>query len=115
MFKIKGQNIHLNRGDAISITINCNEPFSAGDTIKFSVCKKGDYSTIIFKKEFTVIEESNSYTIELTSEDTRLGSPLKSSTAEYWYEIELNGNTTLIGFDESGAKEFILYPEAAEV
>jgi hypothetical protein len=32
----------------------------------------------------------------------------------YWYEIEYNGINTLTGFDTEGAKEFVLYPEAAE-
>lgn len=115
MFRIENKNMYLNRGDAISLTINCDEKFLVGDIIKFSVCKKGDYSNIIFQKTFTVDEESTSYTINLSSQDTRLGNPLKNAAASYWYEIELNGETTLIGFDEDGAKEFILYPEATEV
>lgn len=115
MLRIENKNMYLNRGDAIALTINCNETFSANDVIKFTICKKGDYSSIIYQKEFTVIEESSAVTIELTSEETRLGNPLKNAPMTYWYEIELNGNTTLIGFDENGAKEFVLYPEATEV
>lgn len=115
MFKIENKNMYLNRGDAIAITINCNEVFSVGDIIKFSICKRGDYSNIIFQKTFTVEEESSSFPIDLTSDETRLGSPLKNQATIYWYEIELNGDTTLIGFDEDGAKEFVLFPEATEV
>lgn len=115
MFRIENKNMYLNRGDAISITLECNEPFRVNDVIKFSICKKGDYSNIIFQKTFVVEEEDTSFTINLDSEDTRLGNPLKSAASSYWYEIELNGDTTLIGFDQDGAKEFVLYPEATEV
>ena len=34
---------------------------------------------------------------------------------EFWYEIELNGDSTIIGYDEEGAKRLILYPEGADL
>ena len=50
--------------------------------------------------------------IKLTSVETRIGDAFKDGSVTYWYEIELNGDTTLIGYDDEGAKKFVLYPEA---
>ena len=33
MLRIENKNMYLNRGDAIALTINCNETFSANDVI----------------------------------------------------------------------------------
>ena len=54
------KNIYLNRGDAITLQLVNNEgKFEAGDKIKFYVCANGDYTNILFEKEFTVEETSN--------------------------------------------------------
>ena len=34
---------------------------------------------------------------------------------EYWYEIELNNEHTVIGYDDNGAKIFMLFPEGSKV
>ena len=113
MFRVRNKNIYLNRGDAIILQLVNNEgTFSAGDKIKFYICKKEDYTDVIFQKEFIVEETSNFAEVRLTSEETRIGDPIKNNSITYWYEIELNGNTTLIGYDDDGAKKFVLYPEA---
>lgn len=106
--------IHVNRGDQLIITLNNDVNFSIGDKIKFSIMKKGNCEEVLFQKIFEVEEENNVFDIVLTSEDTRIGSFQKSNTVIYWYEIEYNGINTLTGFDTEGAKEFVLYPEAAE-
>jgi hypothetical protein len=33
---------------------------------------------------------------------------------EYWYEIQLNYYQTIVGYDESGPKLFMLYPEGED-
>lgn len=106
------KSIEINRGDAGSITItNKNGNFNIGDTIKFSIVEKKNYNKVAFQKEYTINEEKETFEIGLTSEDTKIG-PIISQPVTYWYEIEYNGNQTLIGYDENGAKKFILYPEA---
>lgn len=114
MFKIKNKNIYLNRGDAISIQLNCTEgnSFVAGDTIMFSVVNKDNFGSVLFQKHFTIEEDCTSYIVALTADDTKIGNVIKSGTVTYWYEIELNGETTLVGYDENGPKLFVLYPEA---
>lgn len=113
MFRVRNKNIYLNRGDAITLQLVNNEgKFEAGDKIKFYVCANGDYTKVLFEKEFTVEETSNFAEIKLTSVETRIGDAFKDGSITYWYEIELNGDTTLIGYDDEGAKKFVLYPEA---
>ena len=66
----------------------------------------------IFQKIFTVIEEKPEFYLTLTSDDTRIGDII-SKQVVYNYEIEYNDDTTLIGYDRSKGKKFILFPEAA--
>lgn len=113
MYRIKNKNIYLNRGDAIKITVvNNNDVFSTVDYLKFYICEAGNMGNVLLEKRFEVPEESATIDINLTSEETRLGDPLKTGSRAYWYEIELNGDTTLVGYDADGPKLFILYPEA---
>ncbi len=110
----ENKSIEINRGDAGTIKLtNKNGNFNVGDIIKFSIVEKKKYNNLIFQKEYTVAESSATFYLSLTSEDTKIGDII-SKPVTYWYEIEYNGNQTLIGYDDSGAKEFILYPEAPE-
>jgi hypothetical protein len=85
MFKIDDKyNMHLNRGDQIIVRLtNTDSTFKAGDTLEFSVMKKGNASEIIFQKHFTIDEDTETYDIVLTSEETRIGSPIKSGNVTY--------------------------------
>ncbi len=114
MFKIDSdKNIEINRGDTGTIRlINKNGNFSIGDKLKISIVEKNNYQNVIFQKEFIVAQEGNEAYITLTSKDTRIGEIINKKQ-EYWYEIEYNGEQTLVGHDEDGAKKFILYPEAS--
>lgn len=115
MYKVVDKNIYLNRGDAITIVLaNNSDTFQLNDTIKIYICEQGDYSNVIFSKTFTVEEESNEVSLSLTSAETRIGEPIKSGSKVYWYEIELNNHTTLVGYDNNGPKLFTLWPEAVE-
>lgn len=112
--EVEGYTISFNRGDQVTINVKnrSNCVFEIGDSVKFSIMKKGDCNTVIFQKSYTVEEESNVFSIVLTSDETRFGPALKSGFRTYWYEIEHNGIITLIGYDKKGPKELILYPEA---
>ena len=108
------KSIEINRGDAGTIKLkNKDGNFNIGDTIKFSILKKGDYKEVVLQKTYEIQEETNTCDLDLSSEDTRIGEII-SKPVTYWYEIEYNGQQTLIGYDDSGAKKFILYPEAPE-
>ena len=47
-------------------------------------------------------------------DDMKIGEMLNKQV-EYWYEIELNNDETIIGYDDDGAKKLILYPEGADL
>lgn len=112
-FDKKNKTIFSNRGDRGTIKlINTNGSFKVGDKIKFSIIDKDNYNNVIFQKIFTVIEEKPEFYLTLTSDDTRIGDII-SKQVVYNYEIEYNDDTTLIGYDRSKGKKFILFPEAA--
>lgn len=124
MFKIDSntKQISVTRGDIAPIDVKIKNSdgtdysFSAGDVVRFSVFKKKDCNCIVLLKEVQVTRETTNVRIDLTSQDTKIGD-LISKPSEYWYEIELNPKTnpqTIIGYDEKGAKVFMLYPEGAD-
>lgn len=113
MYRIINKNIFVNRGDKITIRlVNNTDIFRVGEYIKFYICQEGDYSNVILEKRIDITDNTDVLDISLTSEETRLGDPLKTGSRIYWYEIELDGNTTLVGYDNNGPKLFTLYPEA---
>lgn len=116
MFKIEENTIHLTRGDKATINLTIQDyTFKVGDTIEFRVYNKRELDKqAILTKEVTVENEADNIDISLTSEETKLGE-IVNKPITYWYEIELNDNQTIIGYDEDGAKELILYPEGAEI
>lgn len=115
MFKIDGNTIHITRGDrgVIELTID-DYTFIIGDKVELRVYeKKGLEKLPVLSKAVTVVEESPTLDIELTTEDTAIGN-IENKPKNYWYEIELNNNNTVIGYDENGPKLFVLYPEGVE-
>lgn len=122
MIKInnKTKTISINRGDdnvgfnfSIPIDEETNYTFQVGDVIKFGVynAKELDKPAVLLKS-ITNDEEKETITITLTKEETSIGE-LDNKAITYWYEIQLNDDT-IIGFDEKGAKEFIVYPEGSD-
>lgn len=115
MYKIIDKNIYLNRGDAITIIVaNNSDTFKPMESLKFYVCEQNDATNVVLTKTVNITEETPEVSISLTSEETRLGEPLKNGSRVYWYEIEYNGDTTLVGYDNKGPKLFTLWPEITE-
>ena len=121
MQKIDGTTIKVNRGDMLSLTLSIKTDsgtdyqFQLSDKIVFSIYAKNKMSDkAIYLKEITVGEVSTSVNITLSSEDTKLGD-LIDKPVEYWYEIELNDQHTVIGYDDEGPKLFMLYPEGSKI
>lgn len=116
MQKIEGTTIMLNRGDALNLTLSLtdgDEPytFQVGDVIVFSIYNKnGLNNESVLTKTIAIDEPSTSVSINLTSEETKIGEYL-NKPIDYWYEVELNGKYTVIGYDDTGAKVLRLYPE----
>lgn len=120
MQKIEGSTIMVNRGDVLNLTLNLTNgetpyTFQVGDKLVFSIYKPNQLSgDAILLKEVSVLEASESVDITLTSDETKIGE-LINKPVDYWYEIELNDQYTVIGYDEDGAKIFKLFPEGSKL
>lgn len=130
------QTIYLTRGDTPQNNFNklaFNFPiynfetkeeelyeFQLTDKIAFVVKEKKGYTKQeILRVEKTLAEMGYTDTtttpeIQLTEEDTKVFE-LKDKPTTYWYDIVLNDTTTILGYDDEGAKKLIVYPEAEEV
>ena len=103
-----------NRGDKGAIRlINKNGTFKKRDRLTFSIVKKGNYDDVVFQKLFIVTEECDAFYLTFTNEEMRFSDVISVRTT-YYYEIDMNDDTTIIGHDKDGDKLFILYPEAAK-
>ena len=116
MFKIENDEIHLTRGDKCIIGLSISGyTFKQGDYILFKIYRKKELNKEpVLPKKVTVDSETTEVEIKLTSEETKVGEPA-NKVEEYWYEIELNGEQTIIGYDENGPKKLLLYPEGADI
>ena len=89
------------------------------DKISFVVYEKKSYTKKeVIRKNYTLrqlgYEVATKYPeLSLTSEDTKKF-PLSNKKITYWYDIVLNDEKTVVGYDEEGAKKIIVYPEAEE-
>lgn len=133
MVAIEDNTIHITRKDATTGELNRlafylpvtdgekeeNYKFQLDDKIAFVVfSKKGYTKTEILRKEYTprelgYTEETEIVEIPLTSEDTEKF-PLLNKRATYWYDLILNNELAILGYDPDGAKKIIVYPRDSE-
>ena len=119
--------LHLTRGDKITnlsfyypilnrdTMEEENYVFKVGDKISFIVkAKKGYTKEEVFRKEFIIEEETEYPLIQLTGNETKWGE-MKNKRTTYWYDIVLNDDITILGYDDDGAKKLYLYPEGDEI
>lgn len=116
MFEVNDNVIKISNGDAgtldlvIPISSTANYEFEVGDKIHFRVFQKKGYDKeIVLEKEVEVTEVCETVSISLTEEDTDFGEDINKPVT-YWYEVDLNNQQTIIGYNEDGPAEFILYP-----
>lgn len=135
MIAVEGTTIHYTRGDATKKDYNTlafeypifnhatreeeKYKFQLDDKITFVVInKKGYTQEEILRKEYTLrdigyTEPSEVAELPLT-EDEMKNFPLSNKRQTFWYDIVLNDTTTILGFDNEGAKQIIIYPEVEE-
>lgn len=107
--------IHITRGDATNeinkLEVSFDDyTFQANDKLTLRVVeKKGYTNNIVLEKEQTITDAGDTVEFALTSTDTKTF-PLENKKKTYWYDFILNGDTTIIGFDEENAKKLIVYP-----
>ena len=110
--------IHITRGDAVAFSVGADigeesYEFNPDDVVRFKVFAKKDCADVVLIKDTTVTEATSAVEILLEKEETKIGDVI-NKPVDYWYEVELNPDTypqTIVGYDESGAKVFKLYPE----
>jgi hypothetical protein len=114
--------IFVTRGDvgAIEVGINVQESagnvFKKGDILRLNVHEARHTDRVILMKDVEIMSDTDEVAITLTRDDTKIGS-LINRPVDYWYELELNPDTTpqtLIGYDTAGPKIFRLFPEGAD-
>ena len=116
--------LQINRGDSTTLKINAKDSageqyqFKVGEKVKLSIAERKNEENVIFSKTITVAEQGYNVDIPLSSEDTKIGEIINKPVI-YWYEISVltlnNEIQTIIGYDDDGAKEFVLNPEAGDV
>ena len=120
MLIIEGKTIKFSRGDEITINFSCKDKngspytFLAGDTVQFRIFPTRGYDDeAILSKEVVVDEDTTVVPINLTSEDTMIGNKINAA-ALYWYEISINEDNTVIGYDDDLAAKLFLLPAREE-
>ncbi len=122
MFKIDDSDkttIKCTRGDKGNIFITKKkksdgsiEPFYKDDIVIFTIKNNFGDSEAVLRKEIKVEEDCNTVKIPLSKEDTTIGD-LIASPVKYQYEVSINDDLTILGYDEKGPKIFQLYPEGS--
>ena len=120
MFTITAdKSVYLTRGDMAVIEVNAYVDeselytFKAGDVVRLKVFTKKQPDDIVLTKDVAVDEDTTTVDIRLDGHDTKIGG-LINKPVDYWYEIELNPDTspqTIVGYDSDGPKIFRLFPE----
>ena len=123
MFRIDNDmTIHITRGDIgiIEVSAEKNESelytFVPGDIVRFKVYPKKRHEDVVLVKDVLIETETQVVEFILERSDTKLGEII-NKPAVYWYEVELNPDTspqTFIGYDDIGPKLFMLYPEGGD-
>lgn len=113
--------ISFNRGDKVSFTFNADDSdgnpytFLTTDVITMNVFRPKKYTDgAVFTIDFAVDTEGTSVTLELTAVNTKAMCPMINEPLTLWYELVLNDDETLVGYDDDGPKLMKIYPEGGE-
>jgi hypothetical protein len=93
--------------------------FQPEDKITFVIMEKNGYlKEELLRKEYTLkdlgyITPTTTPELPIEAEDTK-ALPLANKKKTYFYDLVLNDETTILGYDLDGAKKLILYPECEE-
>lgn len=120
--KYEDNTIYATRGDAVTFPVekkvgDAKYQFQPGETVRIKICAKKDCTKVVLMKDFEVAEESTSVNIFLDRFEMKFGEII-SKPVDYWYEVELNPDTTpdtFIGYNADGPALFKLFPEAKDV
>ncbi len=116
--------IETNRGSMLALTIRTKDKdgnfyeFQPGDVIRFKLMTKGKCEDVILQEDVTVSEISDGVPLVISSEKMKIGD-LINKPVDYWYEVELNPDTsstvTILGYTKkTGGRILTLTPEGGD-
>ena len=116
-------NIEVTRGDFLPLKVSTKDAktgqpyvFHVGEVLRFTITERKECGEVLLEKYVTVTEEGETVPIIIPADDMKIGELINKPTI-YWFEVELNPETspqTIIGYDEDGAKLFTIYPEGSD-
>lgn len=111
MYLIENNKIKVSRGDAFTTTFDIEGyTFKEDDVLKLAVFEQGStFEDALVTITGDIDLENNRTNFSFEEDDTLFSDPI-SEPETYSFEIKLNGDQTVLGYDDDGAKEFILYP-----
>lgn len=112
MVDIENGTIYLTWGNALTLSLEIDDyTFIQGDKIRFAIYDTYELNNKpLLEKNITVTSQSESVDIILTPKDTEIGEK-QNKIVQYWYEIDLNGKYTVIGYNKNGASIFNILPK----
>lgn len=114
MFKFTNNTFHVTNGDYGEITFKTKDGSKIG-TLSFGIYEKNslDSEPKYYFSDDLSGNNSDSFVLTIYKEDYIKFDNPENGKEEYWYELKINEKTVL-GYDETGAKIFYLYPTGKE-
>lgn len=113
MFKIVNNTFHVTRGDFGVITVKFKDGsvLPEGADVSFGVYRKNelDSEPVIWASQ-SVSSGETSINLSISSSQTFDMENPENGREEYWYELKIGPEFTVLGYDETGPKIFYLYP-----
>lgn len=115
---INNNTIEITRGNSLALDVSIQDGtddyiYQEGDIVGIAIYNRNALNQdAVASKTVTATSGQTTARITLTSDEMKIGT-MQNRAVTYWYEITLNGETVL-GYDENGAKQLILYPEGLD-
>lgn len=113
MFKLTNNTFHVTRGDSGYITVEYKDgsTLPAGSLVTFGVYRKNelDAQPVLWADD-ELPSGVTSFNLFVSSDQTFGMENPENGREEYWYELKVGADRTVLGYDETGAKIFYLYP-----
>ena len=112
MFKFTNNTFHVTRGDSGSITIEYQDGATLpASTLLFRVYEQNGFdSDPIINIEENLPGDTTSFILDIPTSETQKFNNPEGEKDEYWYELKIGPDNTVLGYDETGAKLFYVYP-----
>ena len=118
MFKIVNNTFHVTRGDSGVITVKFKDgsTLPEGADVTFAVYRKNelDAEPVLFVRK-SISSGETSVILLINSSDTFDIENPENGREEYWYELKIGPDNTVLGYDENGPKIFYLYPSGKTI